>query len=489
MPLFGASPFSLAIEEFRGCLKDPDTDRLIACGHLIKRLTDTFTSDPIVKEEECTLAVYTLVYSVLESTDTTQELRNVLLSSKMTSLVSAMLTSCGDAGVILTGVEKAIGKPGVGFHDITAYIFQLLQAWFLADHSRILTKPLFIQSLLSIVYRCIDRQEAVSGHRGLNFDLCERTLLPLVKVAVKTETIESINSRNGRSFTALHTAVGSFYLVSVTRELLKHPWIDVNVTNSSEETPLLYLLSQGQVISERHLDLIHILLRQPSIDLTAEAKSKQNVAQRLCYHLTGAYTDINTRKKLLSLLLLLCEQLSKEKSSKLLIDVFNSIHLKSFAERLDETCAMTRREILDLIVRCTSFPLDIWIKDELPAAHLAAISGDSDLVAKIMRQARFRPDIRDGDGNTTLFLICTSLPPNKAIYFLQIIEWNSKIRNASGQSLVEYYTRNVSVQSQQLGSSLRRFCSTGDYNVCLLFHIKIYNYIYGCISLSIHLKV
>ena len=288
-------PWSEVVSEYRDSITEDSTDtyRMEASRLMVYKLTKTLTdnTETDVTAEHCVSAISALLRVTLDSKHTTPTLQDFLLSQEVVTLVRAMVTVTGSVGYIMQAVTMATEEEGIGFKYFTQYIADLLISWIDLTSGPLTVKSGFICSLISLMYQCLGRQKEACGNCVTTTSILDRTLLPLVTAALGSETTESINTGDEYSYTALHRSVGSLMLPSVTRELLKHPGIDVNVRNCDGDTPLLYLVWEGHELGRSHIDICSILLSHPNIDVSICDYKGGTVMDDLCHHLTKPESD------------------------------------------------------------------------------------------------------------------------------------------------------------------------------------------------------
>ena len=288
-------PWSEVVFEYRDSITEDSTDtyRLKASRLMVDKLTKTLTdnTETDVTTEQCVSAISALLRVTLDSKHTAPNHQEFLSSQEVVTLVHAMVTVTGSVDYIIQAAILAIQGNGVGFKFFIQYIANLLTSWIDLKSGPLKVKPGFICSLMSLMFHCMNRQEEACGNVSFMVSILDKALLTLVTAALGSETTESINTGGEYSYTALHVSVGTYRLLSVTRELLKHPGIDVNVRDCAGCTPLVYLVWVGHELGRSHIDICSILLSHPNIDVSICDDECKSVVDLLCHHVTKPESD------------------------------------------------------------------------------------------------------------------------------------------------------------------------------------------------------
>ena len=262
---------------------------------MVDKLTETLTdnTETDVTTEQCVSAISALLRVTLDSKHTTPTLQEFLLSHEVVTLVRAMVTVTGSVDYIIQAVTMATTEEGVGFEYFIQYIAKLLASWIDLQSGPLNVKPGFIPSLLSIVMKSSSRQWDACGNHALQNEVLDKDLHSIVKLALGSETTESINTvyESSYKYQALHIFASTYRLPSVTRELLKHPGIDVNARTLKGETPLVYLVMERRSPNHNHLDVFSILMSDPDIDVSIDDYIGKSVVDHLSHHLTAPESD------------------------------------------------------------------------------------------------------------------------------------------------------------------------------------------------------
>ena len=292
----GPHPWDKVVSDYTASITNhtPATQRLESSQLFLGQLV-SLTDHSDISEEQCTSAITNLIRVTLDSQHTTTTLRNFLLAEEVVTFVRCLITVTGTVDFLVQAFAAATKVKGMGCEYFANFVIKLLTSWIDPAQSKppLNVTPGFVCAVFTIICECDNRQKELTGKKLCKRNDLDNDLLPLIHAALWCETAESINSKDERSYTALHRAVGLFHLPSVTQALLTHPGIDVNVREVISQTPLVFLSNCLNPLAEKDFRLFLIIVDHPDLNVSIRDDNGKNVIDHLCHHLTDPDSEPN----------------------------------------------------------------------------------------------------------------------------------------------------------------------------------------------------